>query len=58
VDEEEIARLQGEIESSRRSQVALERYLELLGATADQDTRDDDSPPESPERELGGLSGV
>ena len=28
--EEEIARLQAEIESSRRSQVALERYLELL----------------------------
>jgi hypothetical protein len=58
VDEEEIARLQGEIESSRRSQVALERYLELLGAMAEQGTRDDDSPPESPERELGGLSGV
>ncbi len=30
VDEEEVARLQGEIESSRRSQAALERYLELL----------------------------
>jgi len=28
--EEEIARLQAEIESSRRSQAALERYLELL----------------------------
>jgi hypothetical protein len=30
VDEEEVARLQDEIASSRRSQAALERYLELL----------------------------
>jgi hypothetical protein len=30
LDEEEVARLQGEIDSSRRSQAALERYLELL----------------------------
>jgi len=28
--DEEIARLQGEIESSRRTQAALERYVELL----------------------------
>jgi len=28
--EDEVARLQGEIESSRRTQAALERYVELL----------------------------
>jgi hypothetical protein len=32
VDEEELVRLQGEIESSRRSQAALKRYLEVLGS--------------------------
>ena len=35
VDEEEVVRLQGEIETSRRSQAALERYLELLGTGAE-----------------------
>jgi hypothetical protein len=30
VDEEEVARLQDELASSRRTQAALERYLELL----------------------------
>jgi len=37
IDEEEVARLRGELESSRRSQAALERYLELLG-TRTEDT--------------------
>ena len=35
LDEEEVARLQSEIESSRRSQAALERYLELLARQAE-----------------------
>jgi len=35
IDEEEVARLQGEIDASRRSQAALERYLELLGMSTE-----------------------
>jgi len=34
LDEEEVARLQDELASSRRTQAALERYLELLEPTA------------------------